>query len=55
MQRPQAVAALGAVRNALKRLDVRVPNLVDDLPDMVANYKKASMIVYCRARPECSP
>lgn len=43
--REQSVASLGAARTALKRLDVRVPNLVEDLPDLVANYKKARVIV----------
>lgn len=44
-KREQAVASLGAARTALKRLDVRVPNLVDDLPELVAAYKKARLIV----------
>lgn len=43
--REQSVAALGAARAALKRLDVRVPNLTDDLPELVASYKKARVIV----------
>ncbi|GAA4049520.1 hypothetical protein GCM10022409_40150 [Hymenobacter glaciei] len=43
--REQSVASLGAARTALKRLDVRVPNLVDDLPELVAQYKKARIIV----------
>jgi len=43
--REQSVASLGAARTALKRLDVRVPNLVDDLPELVAQYKKARVIV----------
>lgn len=43
--REQAVASLGAARTALKRLDVRVPNLADELPELVANYKKARIIV----------
>ena len=43
--REQSVGSLGAARTALKRLDVRVPNLVDDLPELVANYKKARIIV----------
>ncbi|MGY3089510.1 hypothetical protein ACVWYF_002558 [Hymenobacter sp. UYAg731] len=43
--REQSVASLGAARKALKRLDVRVPNLVDDLPELVAQYKKARIIV----------
>lgn len=43
--REQAVAAVGAARTALKRLDVRVPNLGDELPDLVAAYKQARLIV----------
>ena len=43
--REQAVASLGAARKALKQLDVRVPNLVDDLPALVAEYKKARVVV----------
>ena len=43
--REQSVASLGAARTALKRLDVRVPNLSDELPELVANYQKARMIV----------
>ena len=43
--REQAVASLGAAHTALDRLDVRVPNLEDDLPQLVANYKKARIIV----------
>lgn len=45
VRREQAVASLGSARAALKRLDVRVPNLVDDLPELVANYQKARVIV----------
>ena len=43
--REQSVASLGAARTALKRLDVRVPNLSAELPDLVAEYKKARVIV----------
>ena len=43
--REQSVASLGAARTALKRLDVRVPNLVDDLPELVAQYQKARIVV----------
>ena len=43
--RERSVASLGAARTALKRLDVRVPNLVGELPELVANYKKARIIV----------
>ena len=43
--RDQSVAAQGAARKALKRLDVRVPNLVGDLPELVAKYRKDRMIV----------
>lgn len=42
--REQAVTALAA-RTALKRLDVRVSNLQDDLPDLVARYRKTREIV----------
>ena len=44
-RREQAVASLGAAHTALERLDVRVPNLVDDLPELVARYEKARIIV----------
>ncbi|MDO7877402.1 hypothetical protein Q5H93_21860 [Hymenobacter sp. ASUV-10] len=44
-EREKAVASLGAARAALKRLDVRVPNLSEALPELVARYKKARMIV----------
>lgn len=50
--REQAVAALGAARTALKRLDVRVPNLIDDLPELVANYKKARIVVHAGHGPK---
>ena len=43
--RERSVASLGQARAALKRLDVRVPNLVGELPELVANYKKARIIV----------
>ena len=43
--RERSVASLGAARTALKRLDVRVPNLVGELPELVANYKRARIIV----------
>lgn len=43
--REQSVASLGTARTALKRLDVRVPNLADDLPELVAQYRKARLIV----------
>lgn len=44
-RREQAVASLGAAHTALERLDVRVPNLVDDLPELVARYEKARITV----------
>jgi hypothetical protein len=53
--REQAVASLGAARTALKRLDVRVPNLTDDLPELVANYKKARVIVDGGHGPKPTP
>ena len=53
--REQSVASLGAARTALKRLDVRVPNLVDDLPDLVANYQKARIIVDAGHGPKGTP
>lgn len=43
--RERSVASLGAARAALKRLDVRVPNLASELPELVANYQKARVIV----------
>jgi hypothetical protein len=55
VQREQAVASIGAARTALKRLDVRVPNLVDDLPDLVAQYKKARLIVDAGHGPKTGP
>lgn len=45
VRREQSVASLGDARAALKRLDVRVPNLIDDLPELVARYQKARIIV----------
>ncbi len=55
VQREQAVAALGAARTALKRLDVRLPNLADELPDLVANYTKARVIVDAGHGPKAAP
>lgn len=43
--REQAVEAIGAARAALKRLDVRVANLADQLPELVAQYRQARIIV----------
>jgi hypothetical protein len=43
--REASVASLAAASKALKRLDVRVPNLADDLPELVAQYQKARIIV----------
>ncbi|MDB5267653.1 MAG: hypothetical protein JWP58_693 [Hymenobacter sp.] len=45
VRREASVASLGDARKALKRLDVRVPNLVDELPELVAQYRKARIIV----------
>ena len=53
--RERSVASLGAARTALKRLDVRVPNLVDDLPELVANYQKARVIVDAGHGPKLNP
>lgn len=53
--RELSVASLGAARVALKRLDVRVPNLTDDLPELVANYKKARVIVDAGHGPKTPP
>ena len=53
--RERSVASLGAARTALKRLDVRVPNLVDELPELVANYKKARIIVGAGHGPKSAP
>lgn len=53
--REQSVASLEAARKALKRLDVRVPNLTDDLPDLVARYKKARIIVDAGRGPKATP
>ncbi len=36
---------LGDVRRAIGKLDVRVPNLESDLPELVAAYRKARQIV----------
>ena len=49
------MASLGAARTALKRLDVRVPNLTDDLPELVAQYKKARIIVDAGHGPKTTP
>ena len=43
--REAAVRHLAEARQALTRLDVRVPNLRATLPDLVAAYEKARMIV----------
>ncbi|RYY12295.1 MAG: hypothetical protein EOO36_17705 [Cytophagaceae bacterium] len=43
--REAAVQHLGAARQAIARLDVRVPNLQSALPDLVAAYEKARIIV----------
>lgn len=43
--REAAVRHLAAARQALTRLDVRVPNLRATLPDLVAAYEKARLIV----------
>ena len=43
--REAAVQHLGEARQALARLDVRVPNLQSTLPDLVAAYEKARIIV----------
>ena len=43
--REAAVRHLAAARQALARLDVRVPNLRATLPDLVAAYEKARLIV----------
>ena len=53
--REQSVAAQGAARTALKRLDVRVPNLVDKLPELVANYQKTRVIVDAGHGPKAAP
>lgn len=43
--REAAVQHFGAARQAIARLDVRVPNLASALPDLVAAYEKARIIV----------
>jgi hypothetical protein len=43
--REAAVQHLGEDRQALARLDVRVPNLAGTLPELVAAYEKARVIV----------
>ena len=53
--RERSVASLGQARAALKRLDVRVPNLVGELPELVANYKKARVIVDAGHGPKTPP
>jgi hypothetical protein len=55
VRREQAVASLGAARTALKRLDVRVPSLVDELPELVAQYQKARLIVDAGHGPKAGP
>jgi hypothetical protein len=43
--REDAVQLLGQVRRALAALDLRVPNLHDELPELVAAYRKARQII----------
>lgn len=43
--REAAVLHLGEARQAIARLDVRVPNLQSTLPELVAAYQKARVIV----------
>jgi len=43
--REDAVQHLGEARTALDTLDVRVPNLLGSLPDLVARYEAARVIV----------
>ena len=43
--REDAVKQLAEARAAIKRLDVRVPNLQSALPELVAQYEKARLIV----------
>jgi len=43
--REAAVQHLGEARQAIARLDVRVPNLASTLPELVAAYQKARIIV----------
>lgn len=47
--------ALAAARTALKRLDVRVPNLQAELPELVAAYKRARLIVDAGGGPKPDP
>ena len=54
-KREQSVASLGAAHKALERLDVRVPNLVDDLPELVAKYHKARIVVDAGHGPKPAP
>ena len=53
--RERAVTSLGAAHKALERLDVRVPNLESDLPELVANYQKARAIVDAGHGPKAAP
>lgn len=43
--REDSVKYIGEMRKAFKGLDLRVPNLADDLPDLVKAYKKARQVV----------
>lgn len=43
--REAAVQHLGEARAALARLDVRVPNLQSTLPELVAQYQRARIVV----------
>jgi hypothetical protein len=43
--REDSVAHIAEMRKAIKGLDLRVPNLQDELPELVAAYKKARQII----------
>lgn len=53
--REDAVAHLREARKALKSLDVRVPNLLSKLPELVAAYRKARQVVDAGHGPQDKP
>jgi hypothetical protein len=53
--REAAVQHLGEARQAIARLDIRVPNLAGTLPALVAAYEKARVIVDAGHGPKAAP
>jgi uncharacterized protein (DUF3084 family) len=53
--REAAVQHLAEARQALARLDVRVPNLASTLPALVADYQKARTVVDAGHGPKTPP